>query len=309
MNRNVVIAAALGVIGISATLPVGAQGRGQVRDRTAPGMEARTPVQGRGPIDVPPGHWPSAGRCRVWIDGVAPGRQPRETDCATARRTVPPNGRVIEGRPASSSRDDRYDRDGRYDRDDRDGRYDRDDRDGRYDRDDRDGRDDDWSRDDRNGKRRFIDRNGMECEEKAVTKNGKRSYDLKCREPKGRKRDESSWPPARAQDGDRYCDDLNRDGRCDVTSNRGYPTTLPEMIGAVVYGQGQRTDEVSRWLGAGRYQVRYTDQNRDRQPERVRWTNSAGVLLQEWMDSNRDGRADIVNIYSAGRLIQSIGGR
>ena len=142
-----------------------------------------------------------------------------------------------------------------------------------------------------------------------MTKNGKRSYDLKCREPKGRKQGDSSWPPVRAQDRDRPCDDLNRDGRCDVSSGRGYPTTLPEMIGAVVYGQGQRTEEVSRWLGAGRYQVRYTDQNRDRKPERVRWTNSAGVLLQEWMDNNRDGRADIVNVYSAGRLIQSIGGR
>src|SRR5688572_13299443 len=54
-------------------------------------------ARGRGPVDVPPGHWPSAGRCRVWIDGVAPGRQPRETDCATAYRSVPSNGRVLVG--------------------------------------------------------------------------------------------------------------------------------------------------------------------------------------------------------------------
>jgi hypothetical protein len=81
------------------------------------------------------------------------------------------------------------------------------------------------------------------------------------------------------------------------------------MIGAIVYGQGQRTADVSRWLGTGRYQVRYTDQNRDRRPERVRWLDGAGSLLQEWMDTNRDGRADLVNVYSAGRLVQSIGGR
>ena len=37
--------------------------------------------------------------------------------------------------------------------------------------------------------------------------------------------------------------------------------------------------------------------------------DAAGALLQEWTDSNRDGRADVVNIYSAGRLVQSIGGR
>ena len=91
--------------------------------------------------------------------------------------------------------------------------------------------------------------------------------------------------------------------------SRGYPSTLPDMIGAVVFGQGERTDEVARWLGTGRYQVRYTDQNRDKRPERVRWLDSAGSVLQEWRDTDRDGRADVVNFYSGGRLVQSIGGR
>jgi hypothetical protein len=31
-------------------------------------------AQGRG--SVPPGQMPSPGMCRVWIDGVPPGRQP-----------------------------------------------------------------------------------------------------------------------------------------------------------------------------------------------------------------------------------------
>ena len=46
--------------------------------------------------------------CRVWIDGVPPGRQPRATDCATARANVPGNGRVIYGnnRGRGSNRDD-----------------------------------------------------------------------------------------------------------------------------------------------------------------------------------------------------------
>lgn len=44
-----------------------------------------------------PGQLPSAGLCRVWIDGVPADRQPRETDCATARRTAPANARVIYG--------------------------------------------------------------------------------------------------------------------------------------------------------------------------------------------------------------------
>src|SRR6266566_2783816 len=46
---------------------------------------------------IPPGQMPPAGMCRIWIDGVPPGRQPAPTDCATARANVPANGRVIYG--------------------------------------------------------------------------------------------------------------------------------------------------------------------------------------------------------------------
>ncbi len=35
--------------------------------------------------------------CRVWVDGVPPGQQPAPTDCKTAIRNRPPNGRVIFG--------------------------------------------------------------------------------------------------------------------------------------------------------------------------------------------------------------------
>jgi hypothetical protein len=63
---------------------------------------------------------PPAGLCRVWIDGVPPGRQPAPTDCATAQRNVPRNGRVIYGSrsqpsypnrsyPAGTVRNGRYD--------------------------------------------------------------------------------------------------------------------------------------------------------------------------------------------------------
>ena len=46
---------------------------------------------------IPPGQMPPAGLCQVWIDGVPPGRQPRPTDCATARRHAPANSHVIYG--------------------------------------------------------------------------------------------------------------------------------------------------------------------------------------------------------------------
>jgi hypothetical protein len=46
---------------------------------------------------IPAGHKPPPGMCRIWLDGVPPGQQPAPTDCATAVRNRPANGRVIFG--------------------------------------------------------------------------------------------------------------------------------------------------------------------------------------------------------------------
>ncbi len=56
-------------------------------------------AQGNGTKDgkIPPGQRPPAGMCRIWLDGVPPGQQPAPTDCATAVRKRPANGRVIFG--------------------------------------------------------------------------------------------------------------------------------------------------------------------------------------------------------------------
>ena len=54
-------------------------------------------AQQLGPSKVPEGHKPPPGMCRIWIDGVPPGRQSAPTDCPTAVRNRPSNGRVIWG--------------------------------------------------------------------------------------------------------------------------------------------------------------------------------------------------------------------
>jgi hypothetical protein len=46
---------------------------------------------------VPPGFYPPSGMCRIWINGVPAGQQPAPTDCASAVRNRPANGKVLFG--------------------------------------------------------------------------------------------------------------------------------------------------------------------------------------------------------------------
>ena len=46
---------------------------------------------------VPQKDLPPPGMCRIWIDGVPPNKQPASTDCATAVKNRPSNGRVLFG--------------------------------------------------------------------------------------------------------------------------------------------------------------------------------------------------------------------
>jgi hypothetical protein len=46
---------------------------------------------------VPNGYAPPPGMCRIWVVGVPAAQQPAPTDCPTAIRNKPSNGRVIFG--------------------------------------------------------------------------------------------------------------------------------------------------------------------------------------------------------------------
>lgn len=87
---------------------------------------------------VPRGHEPPSGMCRIWVDGVPPGRQPAPMDCATAVRMRPRDARVIhgdrvilvDGKRPKKSKHDTYGRRDRHDDDRRerdDDRWERDD--------------------------------------------------------------------------------------------------------------------------------------------------------------------------------------
>ena len=226
---------------------------------------------------IPPGHLPPPGECRVWYDNRPPGQQPAPTSCSAARaEAARTSGRVIYGDDRRRGDDDRRDRKECDDKDRRKGECDRD-----RDRDD-DDRDDDDRDDDRNDDDRDDDDRDDDDRD----------------DDRGRDRDRD-----RNRDRD-DCIDHDRDGRCDYV--RGdYPATMPEMVWGVIFGRGERTEDVRRWVGAGDIKVRYVDKNRDGRPEIVNWF-AGDRIVQRWIDSNGDGRADQVGLYENGRAVRVI---
>lgn len=57
-------------------------------------MTAEAPVRSFAPtrreaVDIPPGHMPPPGECRVWFPGAPPGHQPPPGRCEDLERSVP----------------------------------------------------------------------------------------------------------------------------------------------------------------------------------------------------------------------------
>jgi hypothetical protein len=59
---------------------------------------------------VPPGFFPPTGMCRIWINDVPAARQPAPTDCASAVRNRPANGRVLFGDDAPKTKKGKNDK-------------------------------------------------------------------------------------------------------------------------------------------------------------------------------------------------------
>jgi hypothetical protein len=59
-------------------------------------VAAAAAAQSRAP-EIPRDHRPPAGMCRIWLANVPAGQQPAPTDCPTAVKNRPANGRVIFG--------------------------------------------------------------------------------------------------------------------------------------------------------------------------------------------------------------------
>jgi hypothetical protein len=62
----------------------------------APVVAQRPKESARKPA-IPADERPPKGMCRIWLDNVPAAQQPAATDCATALKNRPSNGRVIFG--------------------------------------------------------------------------------------------------------------------------------------------------------------------------------------------------------------------
>jgi hypothetical protein len=47
--------------------------------------------------EIPPGHMPPPGKCRIWIPGKTPGQQPPPGDCYELEMNMPPGAWLIRG--------------------------------------------------------------------------------------------------------------------------------------------------------------------------------------------------------------------
>ncbi len=121
------------------------------------------------------------------------------------------------------------------------------------------------------------------------------------------------------RDGDGWCDDSrfgppvcldkDKDGRCDDLpgfASQAYPQTLPQMREVLAVIQGVQSRDVMTWLGTNEFTVRVPDQGKGGIPWRAIFLDQAGELLQIWTDTNRDGRADRIEIFRGGQRVKLI---
>ena len=121
-------------------------------------------------------------------------------------------------------------------------------------------------------------------------------------------RDQDGWCDDQ-RFGPPVCLDQDKDGRCDDLpeyASQAYPQTLPQMRSALDVLQGRGSVEVARWLGTNEFTLRVPDQGSGATPWRAIFLDSKNELLQVWTDRNRDGLAERVEIFRNGQRVKLI---
>jgi hypothetical protein len=75
------------------------------------------------------------------------------------------------------------------------------------------------------------------------------------------------------------------------------------MRWGAAYGRGQNRDDVRRWIAANDVRAQLIDIGSTGLPALVVWYDSRGRTVQRWIDDDRDGRADRVELFQNGQSI------
>lgn len=297
---------------------------------------------GRASDSIPAEYRPSAGMCRVWLDGVPAAQQPAPTDCSTATQRKPANARVIFGEDPKGKANSRSNQlpvkslapvpvkkspvnaavppvgyiDQRFRAQGEDKRV--------------------------TDEQLFGDRPAnLPASSYPATSlppgqagYGQAGYGAMgaatsgsgiLGDPRYFNTTPGVKPPGTGsgvcldRDQDGWCDDQrfgppvcldqDKDGRCDDLpeyASLAYPQTLPQMRSALDVVQGRGSVEVARWLGTNEFTVRLPDQGSGSTPWRAIFLDSKNELLQVWTDRNRDGLAERVEIFRNGQRVKLI---
>jgi hypothetical protein len=290
---------------------------------------------------IPREYLPPARMCRVWIDGVPAAQQPAPTDCPTAIQKKPANGRVIYGeekgkekgveklpikgfvKPGLEKRPplippDLPQVDPRFARDQHESKR---------------ITDDQLYGDQKPANAPASSYPGGALSPQGplgsyggyVTPGGAIVPGGQLADPRYFQNNPAVGPPGTGsavcldRDGDGWCDDSrfgppvcldkDKDGRCDDLpgyASQAYPQVLPQMHDVLDVVQGRPNTEVMTWLGTNEFVVRVPDQGRGGVPWRAIFLDQNSELLQIWTDTNRDGRADRVEVFKGGQRVKLI---
>ncbi len=89
MRLATMAAAAMAVLAAAACKPVPAS---SPSPEPAPRRNARTAES----LNIPPGHLPPPGQCRVWMPDEPPGHQDRPRSCSNIERNAPAGSWIVE---------------------------------------------------------------------------------------------------------------------------------------------------------------------------------------------------------------------
>ena len=285
------------------------------------------PPRQRKQDSIPKEYMPPAGMCRIWIDGVPPQQQPAPTDCPSAVKNKPSNGRVIygeekkKGKGADSALPIKSFKPGQR-------RPPGDDR-GAWE--DKKITDEQLFGDRPAGTPPALSSQGVTNQASGVMgsyqgyvpSGGAIIGTGPVNDPRYFAQNRSVTPPGYGssacldRDNDGWCDDArygppvcldrDRDGRCDDLpgfASQAYPQTLPPMRAALDVLSGRGSTDVMQWLGTNEFTVRVPDHGRGGLPWRAIFLDQNNEVVQVWTDRDRDGRADRVEVFRNGKRVK-----